>query len=158
MPRLLRPTDRSQTHGKGKKTKRRPARRQGQRRRMYRMGSGAAADSAPPRGTRAGGTAKSARRPASRERQGQQRRVYLMASGLAAERARRPAARERQGQRRRVYRMGSGSAAESARRPAARERQGQRRRMYRMGPGRARRRRAPRAAPRLENSEAVASA
>ena len=46
MPRLLRPTDQSQTHGQGKKTKRRPAGRQGQRRRMYRMGSGAAAESA----------------------------------------------------------------------------------------------------------------
>ena len=44
MPRLLRPIDQSQTHGQGKKTKSRPARRQGpQRRRMYRMGSGAAA-------------------------------------------------------------------------------------------------------------------
>ena len=100
MPRLLRPTAQSQTHGQGKKTRRCPARRQGQRRRMYRMGSGAAAESA--------------RRPASREQKGRRR---ARAAG--------PASRERQGQRRRMYLMGSGTAAESACRPASRERQGQ---------------------------------
>ena len=82
---ILNPRD---WHGWGKKTKLcppSPELPQGQRRRMYRMGSGSAAESA--------------RRPASRERQGQRRRIYRMGSGSAAESARRPASRERQGQR-----------------------------------------------------------
>ena len=47
-PRLLRPTDQSQTHGRGKERNRRPESRdrQGRRRRMYRMRSGSAAEGA----------------------------------------------------------------------------------------------------------------